>query len=129
MTSPPTAKQRAAGKEKVDDLICLCLVGIEPDRTCFPQIDQIVTRVRHGLDQLEVPRQPSFLNDAATRLRLCEALSVPLRVVLAAFKNRLHKSLIITASEASFFLVLDQYWRLDFSVLFLAHRAHRRLGA
>jgi hypothetical protein len=88
MTSPPTAKQRAAGKEKVDDLICLCLVGIEPDRTCFPQIDQIVTRVRHGLDQLEVPRQPSFLNDAATRLRLCEALSVPLRVVNSGFQKQ-----------------------------------------
>src|SRR5438128_1354148 len=59
MTSPATAEQRIAGKENVDDFICLWFVRVEANRACFPQIHKTVSRVRHSLNQLEVWIEPS----------------------------------------------------------------------
>ena len=49
-------------------------------------------------------------------------------VDIAAFKKWLHKSLVIKASKAPFFLVLTHHCRLDLSALLLAHFPHRRFG-
>jgi hypothetical protein len=38
MTRPATAKHGVIGKEKVDYLVCVWLIGIEPNRARFPQI-------------------------------------------------------------------------------------------
>ena len=51
-------------------------------------------------------------------------------LVIATFKKWLGQSpLEIKSSNARFFLVLDQYWRLDLRVRFLEHFPHKRLGA
>jgi hypothetical protein len=120
MTRPATAKQGVAGKEKVDYFICVWLVGIQSDGAFFPQINQTISRVCHSLDQLEVWTEPPFSNGSANLLRLCEALSVASRVVIAAFKKWPHKSIVIKGSKGPFFLVLDHHCRLAVSVLLLA---------
>jgi hypothetical protein len=65
MARPTTAKQRVAGKEKVNYFVCVWLVGIKSNGACFPQIDETFAHECHGFDQVEFPSDPFFSKESA----------------------------------------------------------------
>ena len=62
MTSPAAAEQRIAGKEYIDDFVCLWFIRVQPNRACLPQIHKTVSRAYHSLDELKVGTEPLLTN-------------------------------------------------------------------